>query len=485
GKDLINCLLTKGFDIYVINYKYNSQDIRNNAAIFSAGIRFVSALNSNQPIVAAGMSMGGVINRYACAKAENDGVPLPISKFITFDAPHQGAVISSVLQDWRKTKTVGDVYAQHASNNDAAKQLLNYNAFDMPGTINSTFFNELNSLNGDGYPHLVPTIGVSFSTTSPNPNSGEWLYVNVNGVPGNYDQHFYLTPNELVAGSFLPAINVDPMPVSDSKFWSSSLLSFLRAFSDPTVSLSQYKNPSFISHTSSLDMIGGISKFDITLQPSATGFHDVIPSDLIEPIVNALINSELYLQDKTVTDTRNYIAGDLIAAGDNVTSALPIGNFTLTGTSVVTMKAGVQITLEPGFVVLTGSSFTAQISEVECDGVPSTQFRTSVLTDEVLASETLESIPASDEKRWLTEDIKQNNLFLVYPNPTNSFVVVETKIPCKEISLFNSFGVVVFVSEEIDPLLNKIDLSSFPKGVYLLRVTDSEGGTKTSKIIKQ
>ncbi len=56
-------------------------------------------------MVAAGVSMGGVIVRYALAKAENDGAPLPFKKFVSIDGPQQGAVVSYDLQSFIKNQT--------------------------------------------------------------------------------------------------------------------------------------------------------------------------------------------------------------------------------------------------------------------------------------------------------------------------------------------------------------------------------------------
>lgn len=98
GSKLIECLNNNGFDIYVLYYKYNPQDMRNNAAIYSSAVNYISTnfYNSGN-IVAAGISMGAVITRYALSKAEDDETPLPVDRWISLDGPHQGAYIESVF----------------------------------------------------------------------------------------------------------------------------------------------------------------------------------------------------------------------------------------------------------------------------------------------------------------------------------------------------------------------------------------------------
>ena len=61
GKGLFDSLVQNGFKVYVLSYKYNPQDIRNTAAIYNSAARYVSTINSNKQIVAAGISMGGVV----------------------------------------------------------------------------------------------------------------------------------------------------------------------------------------------------------------------------------------------------------------------------------------------------------------------------------------------------------------------------------------------------------------------------------------
>ncbi len=508
GNDLVNCLLSKGFDIYIINFKYNSQSIRNNAAVFSSAIRYVSAINGNKPIIAAGMSMGGIINRYACSKAEAVGSPLPISKFLSLDAPHQGARISSTLQNWRKDLTTDDGYAEHAANNDAAKELLLYNAYDVSGTIHSTFFTELNSLNSDGYPHLVPTIGVSFSNTSPNPSAAgtEFLFVEVAGaITSDSNEHFYLSTEEAQAGSYMPRLVFDPIPVTlntsppacvdmrnvfavNFKDIKSSLLSILRPFSDPTVTIYQMAVPAFIPHNSSLDIVGGISKFNIAIQPSVTSFHDEIPSDVIQPLITALINQDLNLQDKTITDTRNYIAGNKIETGYSVTTTIPNGNFILSIGSVVSMRAGNQIVLKDGFIASTGSNFNAKTGQIECDGLESQQYRSNS-NSENDPTEEYSYEQYTTEENVLNKALDKNGeaaeLISIFPNPSNDYFTIETTVIPSEIIVYNIQGIEVLNLINIESNITKIDLSSYSPGIYFLKIEKGNREYLTKKLIKQ
>lgn len=480
GKDLIDCLLSKGFDVYVVNYNLNAQSIKNNAAVYQSATRYISNLYGGEKVVASGMSMGGVINRYACAKAENDGNPLPILKFVTLDAPHQGAVIARDFQDWRKSlldestqNGFPDPFSEFASNNEAAKELLISHAYDPGSTVHTNFFNDLNSLNGDGYPHLVEKIGITFSTISPNPNSGQWIYVHLTGAPnfgGSRNYSGYLTSDELVAGSYLPSLNIDGFPAISPQFWLSTGLSILRPISNPWVTITQYTDPTFIPHNSSLDIVNNVSAFDQTLIPSVTGYHDVIPAELVEPIVNALIEKTVYVQDKTYNNTtRTIIASEKIIAGNNVTTNYPVGDVIIGANANITFKAGEEIHLEAGFEA--NPEFRAIITPVQCDGSTEYQNR-QIVTEESI----IDNLQIYTHTYELESSNSASSRLNLYPNPNmgNFYLsIISSEDMETSLSILDLSGRIVH--SQILSLLsggNTIEIlkPELPSGVYFINV---------------
>ncbi|MBW6482009.1 MAG: T9SS type A sorting domain-containing protein [Vicingaceae bacterium] len=483
GNDLMNCLKNAGFKIYILNYSLNSQDMRRNAAVYSAAIKYVSAINNNKPVVAGGISMGGVIARYATAKAEDIGSPLPISKFVTIDSPHQGAVISEALQDYLKSNS-STSYTQHGLNNLAAKQLLTYNTYIGNGSVKTAFYNELNNLNGDGYPHNVESVGVTFSTSSPNPYSGKWLEIRVSGLANiydffndkvQYDFDGYLSVEEQQSGSYLPRLTGSlakhrPGP------WS-------------YFAMTKYKHPTFIPHNSSLDMVNGQSKFDVTIKPNVTGFHDEVPLDIIDPLINALVKENVYVQNKNITTNKYYI-GKNIAAGNNVTTTLTAGNVVITNTANVVFHAANSIVLEPGFSTQTGSNFQAFIQPISCNIPQAQQYRftdTIVNTKSVYDTTEFYVKTIYDSTDYLS---LANNLALnIYPNPTNDkiflnyllneqqqIVITVTDSKGQHLQKISSYKQQGFNT-------NEIDLKDYPKGIYFVRVL-SKNEFITKQIVK-
>ena len=74
-----------------------------------------------------------MIARYAMAKGEEEGDPLPVTTWFTLDAPHQGANLTPAVLDFFKS-IPGD-FLHKAYDNDAAKIMLNYNPFDLTGAV--------------------------------------------------------------------------------------------------------------------------------------------------------------------------------------------------------------------------------------------------------------------------------------------------------------------------------------------------------------
>jgi hypothetical protein len=102
GGELTQKLFELGYKVYVLNFGLAGQNMQNNAAVCIAALRYISQINVGKKVVASGMSMGGVITRYALAKGESENLDLPVSMFLSLDAPQKGGVIDKFLQDFIK-----------------------------------------------------------------------------------------------------------------------------------------------------------------------------------------------------------------------------------------------------------------------------------------------------------------------------------------------------------------------------------------------
>ncbi len=471
GRELFDCLLNNGFDVYVMYYKYNPQDLRNNAAVYASGIQYISTHHNNsQNIISAGISMGGLISRYALAKAEDVGLPLPVSKWISLDAPHQGAYISIDLQIY-----LGGVnpllpqpssFDRYANDNPAAKTLLIWNFYEQPPSIPNgrgqtfnSFFNELNSLNGTGYPTLTDNIGVSFSTTQPNNIWGKWLEID----PKTFSLLFYKTVDielyEKSAGSFLPKINIDPFIFSlYGTFWTE-------------VKIKQFQNPTFISHNSSLDISAGFSPFDEVIIPDYTRFHDEIPSEVVPEILEALLRDVDYRQNAIVTSDLHVKAGESIYSGNSVTNQMFPGDFVVSPNVKTLFQAGVDIDLSPGFSATYQSDFESRIdASFNCGMFSKTELISSVLSEERNA--------IYDEVEESDESFKAMNL-RIFPNPVTDILFIESSRRFKDniqVSIYSISGRLVLSKSFNNCSSHKLELNigSLSPGLFLCQIKNGD-----------
>ncbi len=467
GANLFNCLLEEEYDIYVLFFRFNPQDLRNNAAVYSSAISYISeSYYNNQKLIAAGMSMGGVISRYALAKAESESNPLPVKTWFSLDAPHLGAVINKKLQD-TLADLQSDNFSRYALECDAAKILLLYNYYDNQGLIHDNFYNELSVLNGDGYPHLTNNICVSFSNQQPNPNSGIWLEINGNvGNVVNID--IALEPNDLLAGSYLPRLDEDPsvVTVAWGLFWL-------------TVTMNQLSDPTFIPHLSSVDNYN--SNFDDIIVPSMTYNHSRVPDEIINPLLYALkYPKNVLMQNSIINGTKDFIARNNIFAGKQVDPNQVIGDVVINENSNVILQAGNSINLKDGFHA--NYNFNAMIMMPEI-----VNCNTSVVAYAHSPSEKDRSfITGITKKGTLDKEINNESLnqiehfstTKIYPNPADDILNIILNNPLEQtidIKIYNSTGIIVNRLKTKNDGVIKLDLSDFVSGVYTIQITLPSG----------
>ncbi|KQM75240.1 hypothetical protein ASE74_20695 [Pedobacter sp. Leaf216] len=92
-----------GYDLVFIDYNNGTDDIVRNANLFKSVLSWVNADKalggSTQQNVVMGVSMGGLVARYALADLTKNNVPTQTRLLITHDSPHQGANVPVGLQE--------------------------------------------------------------------------------------------------------------------------------------------------------------------------------------------------------------------------------------------------------------------------------------------------------------------------------------------------------------------------------------------------
>lgn len=82
-----------------------------------------------------------------------------------------------------------------------------------------------------------------------------------------------------------------------------------------------------------------------------------------------------------------------------------------------------------------------------------------------------------------TANVNDINSFSVkvYPNPTSGMLQIQSEKPIRKVEVIGLNGQTI----QQERNSKSIDISSLPKGVYLLKVTDGQNKTQTTKVIKR
>ena len=76
-----------------------------------------------------------------------------------------------------------------------------------------------------------------------------------------------------------------------------------------------------------------------------------------------------------------------------------------------------------------------------------------------------------------------SNTIKIYPNPATQTIYIAEAILGSKISLYNISGQLI-LSKMIQDPLESIDVSNWASGNYILQITETNGHTMTSKIVK-
>ncbi|MFD0276828.1 esterase/lipase family protein [Kitasatospora sp. NPDC127111] len=88
-----------GIDVILIGFDERHTRIQTNAETVTAAVmRAVAERVGDAPLTVGGVSMGGIVTRYALAKMESDGIDHQTATYLSYDSPHNGAWIPLILQ---------------------------------------------------------------------------------------------------------------------------------------------------------------------------------------------------------------------------------------------------------------------------------------------------------------------------------------------------------------------------------------------------
>ncbi|MFC8454570.1 hypothetical protein [Kitasatospora sp. NPDC057223] len=98
GEHFLDQLLEAGVDVVLLGFDERHTHIQANAEVAIALIRRLAADAEREDLIVGGVSMGGMITRYALAKMELDEEEHKTGTYFSWDTPHNGAWIPLILQ---------------------------------------------------------------------------------------------------------------------------------------------------------------------------------------------------------------------------------------------------------------------------------------------------------------------------------------------------------------------------------------------------
>ncbi|MCX4725686.1 triacylglycerol lipase [Streptomyces sp. NBC_01306] len=158
-------LRNRGTDVVLLGFDERSASILDNARIAADAImRAIAERRGNTPLVVGGVSMGGLVTRYALAKMESDSIDHQTELYFSYDSPHRGAWIPIALQAFAHYIRKLDSRFSDQMNSPAAQQLLSqhidtWEDTPAPSPLREEFLRALERVGG--WPMRPRKIGVA------------------------------------------------------------------------------------------------------------------------------------------------------------------------------------------------------------------------------------------------------------------------------------------------------------------------------------
>jgi pimeloyl-ACP methyl ester carboxylesterase len=296
---LVEALRQAGRDVWVLAFDDVQDPVAGNALAVSDAVAQASAAANDARVDVVGISLGGVMARYALAADEAKGGPSKgrVRLFASIDAPHQGANLQLGIQTglWLAGgKTVRDILRSYAVQNLLYQWVgsdnWSKNGCGFPSNrevyptaaAHDAFYAELNALNGDGYPHQCRNVALANASAAPRPQrEGDVVYrarATAKVLVGTIElcsEDYKARPLDVTPGSLLPN---DLLPTHVEM--GNGLRFDLDVKFDPT----------FIPTASALDVRDGRSKFDATFTPAgAPSHHGELPPGALDFLLHELL----------------------------------------------------------------------------------------------------------------------------------------------------------------------------------------------------
>jgi len=423
-------LSERGYDCFFVNLSSPGLSVISNAEqTIQALIQGINEAKTGfNEIVIIGESMGGLISRIALKNLEDQGYDHQCRLYVSYDSPHKGANIPpgvqfaafrifNILQSSGllfnfyislMSCTLGDF----TNFEDVIGRMMSEGAQEM--IVNhisghNQFNNLQDYLSGLGFPQNSRNIAFADGSNAGTPQgitmgspfipditlNSSWpirfvMECNYSMVNMNY-LAFGLTAEHWIPWpwGWETLFTIGDYYTYDDKFYDNAPAGYWDYVNEneidyriaflPIVSaidldqelIDLYNLGYFVidnSHPKELYINNGDVPFDDIYSTVNNLTHVAHISSFLFLLRNEIMLDQMYLQNRTISNTREFEASEIIVAGNNVTPALwdktiAMEDFEIVDGADVSFRSGESILLMPGFRVENGSEFTAQIDE--------------------------------------------------------------------------------------------------------------------------
>ncbi|MFA9219589.1 MAG: esterase/lipase family protein [Sediminibacterium sp.] len=238
----IDTLQQHGYDLVLVDFYDGARDIRENAALVEKVINLCNTYkNSENSLVLAGASMGGLISRYALRNMELQNKPHCTRLYISLDAPHLGAYIPMSLQSaiyfMAPFSSAANSFVYDKLERPAAQQLLFYQwgaSNQLQPTNFLSFQSELNAMglpqncrniaiangnkNGIGLSSNISEPLLTESCNASNLFGGDEFRLKFFPLPGSNDYVENTSTHRVIADLKLTEVDTDFLSLSISQY---------------------------------------------------------------------------------------------------------------------------------------------------------------------------------------------------------------------------------------------------------------------------
>lgn len=491
----LECLHGLGYDFVWIDFEDGGNYLELNAYLVAQIIMKINAekITNHQNIV-WGSSMGGLIARYALTYMEHENMDHNTRLFISYDSPHLGANAPLGIQLFAKYAKEGKPGPYRMLSSRAARQMLIHHiditqteGHSTPDPLRQTFIDNLAGIGS--WPKKLRKVGITNG-------SGYGLkQLKDDGItplePGDTTAELHV----LEAHSWALAA---PLPGVTSEVGRIRIL-FEPAQSITVVGTLPYDNmpggfqyfgyqiplneahanaQCFIPLFSSLAIPNNDNYYNVYADPTAlsrTPFDAIYYSVSNSEHVSISEEKKNWLLNEMYPYKRLHIYTPSIQP--------PRGSVDLESYGEITLFPGVDLTGSIGAsarIKTTSPPYCGQGPLAKGDTNPTVS--SGVNTIQVIHSQTSNN-GSQTLLNSMTADAQPDSEGLtVYPNPSGGLITLSHASALQLVEVYNLAGVLVCKRQVLNDIKTNLDLSEFPKGMYLLKVNTVNGQIHYKKV---